>query len=68
MEVVRLENRDGGAKFEELRELVSGARGKGVYETGDIDAGIWSAGITLGLIHDIVSACLPTCAGTETPC
>lgn len=55
MEVVRLENRPGGAKFEELRELVSGARGKGVYETGDIDAGIWSAGITVGLIHDIVS-------------
>lgn len=58
MEVVRLENRDGGAKFEELRELVSGVRGKGVYETGDIDAGIWSAGITLGLIHDIVSSLL----------
>lgn len=58
MEVVRLENRPGGAKFEDVRDLVSGARGKTVYETGDIDAGIWSAGITVGLIHDIVSACL----------
>ncbi len=56
MEVVRLENRPEGAKFEDVRELVSGARGKTVYETGDIDAGIWSAGITVGLIHDIVSA------------
>lgn len=56
MEVVRLENRPEGAKFEDVRELVSGARGKTVYETGDIDAGIWSAGITIGLIHDIVSA------------
>ena len=56
MEVVRLENRPEGAKFEDVRELVSGARGKTVYETGDLDAGIWSAGITVGLIHDIVSS------------
>ena len=55
MEVVRLERRPGGAKFEELRDLVSGIRGKQVYETGDVDAGIWSAGITVGLIHDIPS-------------
>jgi len=27
-----------------------------VYDTGDVDAGIWSAGQTQGLIHDI-----PTC-------
>jgi len=27
-----------------------------VYETGDVDAGIWSAGIAVGLIKDI-----PTC-------
>ncbi|WVW85555.1 hypothetical protein I302_107593 [Kwoniella bestiolae CBS 10118] len=55
-EVVRLERRPGGAKFEDLRELVAGARGKKVYETGDHDAGIWSAGIAVGLINDI-----PTC-------
>ncbi|WVO14365.1 hypothetical protein L204_101998 [Cryptococcus depauperatus] len=41
-EVVRLEKRAGGAKFEDLRELVSGARGRKVYENGDHDAGIWS--------------------------
>ena len=41
MEVVRLEKRPGGAKFEELRELVSGARGRLVYENGDKDYGIW---------------------------
>ena len=28
-----------------------------VYETGDLDHGIWSAGMVQGLIHDI-----PTCA------
>jgi len=56
MEVVAIENRPGGAKFEDIRELVSGQRGRLVYENGDPDYGIWSAGITLGLINDI-----PTC-------
>lgn len=36
--------------------MVSGARGRQVYEVGDPDLGIWSAGVTLGLINDI-----PTC-------
>ncbi|KZS93291.1 inosine monophosphate dehydrogenase [Sistotremastrum niveocremeum HHB9708] len=54
-EVVRLENRPGGAKFEDLRELVSGARGRLAYETGDSDAGIWTAGVAMGLITDIPS-------------
>ncbi|KAF5382420.1 hypothetical protein D9615_002979 [Tricholomella constricta] len=56
MEVVALERRPGGAKFEDLRELVSGARGRQVYELGDPEYGIWSAGIAVGLINDI-----PTC-------
>jgi len=55
MEVVAIEKR-GNAKFEDVRELVSGARGKIVYEKGDPDYGIWSAGIAVGLIDDI-----PTC-------
>jgi len=46
-----------GAKFEDVRELVAGVRGRSVYEVGDNDAGIWSAGQIQGLIHDI-----PTCA------
>ena len=46
-----------GAKFEDVRELVAGTRGRRVYEVGDNDAGIWSAGQVQGLIHDI-----PTCA------
>jgi NAD(P)H-dependent flavin oxidoreductase YrpB (nitropropane dioxygenase family) len=44
-----------GAKFEDVRELVAGTRGKVVYETGDPDHGIWSAGMIQGLIHDIPS-------------
>lgn len=55
MEVVAIERR-GNAKFEEVRDLVSGARGWLVYERGDPDIGIWSAGITVGLINDV-----PTC-------
>ena len=54
-QVVALER--GGAKFEEVRDLVAGSRGKVVYEDGDPDYGIWSAGQVQGLIHDI-----PTCA------
>src|SRR4029077_16511867 len=46
-----------GATFEQIRDLVAGARGKMVYATGDADEGIWSAGQVQGLIHDI-----PSCA------
>src|SRR5947208_38288 len=46
-----------GATFEQVRELVAGARGKMVYVTGESDEGIWSAGQVQGLIHDI-----PSCA------
>jgi NADH:quinone reductase (non-electrogenic) len=55
-EVVALERRPGGAKFEDIRHLVAGARGKVVYDIGDSDYGIWTAGISMGLIKDI-----PTC-------
>ncbi len=52
-QVVALERQ--GAKFEDVRELVAGTRGRSVYEVGDNDAGIWSAGQIQGLIHDIPS-------------
>lgn len=52
-QVVALEKQ--GAKFEDVRDLVAGSRGKVVYETGDPDHGIWSAGMIQGLIHDIPS-------------
>ena len=55
-EVVAIERRPGGAKFEDVRELVSGARGRLVYTEGDKDRGVWSVGLSVGLIHDI-----PTC-------
>jgi NADH:quinone reductase (non-electrogenic) len=53
--VVELERQ--GASFEQVRDLVAGARGRRVYEDGDPDAGIWTAGLSQALIHDV-----PTCA------
>ena len=47
---------DGG-QFEDVRELVAGARGRTVFELGELDAGIWHASTAMGLIDDI-----PTCA------
>ena len=56
--VARLE---AGATFDDIRNLVAGQRGAKVYETGDLDRGIWWAGMVQGLIHDI-----PTCAELVT--
>ena len=54
-EVVEIEQ--AGGAFEDVRHLVSGARGRRVYETGDPDAGVWCTGLSQALIHDV-----PTCA------
>ena len=51
--VVEMEGR--GAKFEEVRSLVVGTRGREGLESGDIDHGIWSAGMIQGLIYDCPS-------------
>jgi NAD(P)H-dependent flavin oxidoreductase YrpB (nitropropane dioxygenase family) len=42
-----------GGKFEDIRELVAGSRGRRVYEDGDTELGIWTVGIVPGLIRDI---------------
>lgn len=54
VEVVEKEKQ--GCKFEDIRHLVSGERGRQVYVNGDIDAGIWTCGISVGLIHDVPSS------------
>jgi NAD(P)H-dependent flavin oxidoreductase YrpB (nitropropane dioxygenase family) len=54
-EVVALEKK--GAKFEDIRHLVAGARGKVALKEGKVDDGVVSAGVVIGLIKDI-----PTCA------
>ena len=48
--VARLE---AGADFAGVRDLVAGARGRTVYETGDLDAGIWSVGLVQALVRDV---------------
>ena len=54
-EVVALEKR--GAKFEDVRHLVAGVRGRAALREGDIDGGVVSAGMVIGLIDDV-----PSCA------
>ena len=54
-QVVEIER--GGGEFADVQELVSGKRGRVVFDEGDPDHGVWSAGQVQGLIHDI-----PTCA------
>ncbi|MFI6433698.1 NAD(P)H-dependent flavin oxidoreductase [Rhodococcus oryzae] len=53
-EVVDIESR-GGATFDDLRDLVAGVRGRTVFEDGDLDAGVWTAGQCQGLIDDVPS-------------
>ena len=50
-EVIEIER--GGGAFEDIRPLVAGARGRKVFEEGDPDLGIWTSGLSQGLIHDI---------------
>ncbi|MBK1885642.1 NAD(P)H-dependent flavin oxidoreductase [Marinobacter sp. DY40_1A1] len=51
-EVAKIERMEG-TEFADVAELVSGKRGAVVLETGDMEQGIWWAGMSQGLIHDI---------------
>jgi NADH:quinone reductase (non-electrogenic) len=44
-----------GKPFEAVAELVKGARGREGLASGDVNHGVWSAGMVQGLIHDIPS-------------
>lgn len=55
-EVLAVEAR-GNVSYADIAVLVSGQRGRGVYEQGDTNLGIWSAGMVQGLIEDE-----PSCA------
>jgi nitronate monooxygenase len=50
-EVVRILNE--GGEFSDVKDLVAGSRGRKVFELGDPEHGIWSAGLVQGLINDI---------------
>ncbi|MGB3811367.1 MAG: nitronate monooxygenase family protein [Parvibaculum sp.] len=51
-EVVAIE-KAGNATIHDLKHLVSGQRGRVVYQEGNIEHGIWTAGMVQGLIHDV---------------
>jgi NAD(P)H-dependent flavin oxidoreductase YrpB (nitropropane dioxygenase family) len=53
-QVVELEQ--AGAGIDRIGPLVAGAKGRAVYESGDVEGGIWTVGMIQGLIDDI-----PTC-------
>ena len=44
-----------GKTIQEIGPIVAGARGRVVYETGDMEHGIWSAGTVMGIINDVPS-------------
>lgn len=55
-QVVEIESRSGETKFEDIQSLVQGVKGRELFDGGDLDKGIWSAGMIVGLIDDN-----PTC-------
>ena len=56
-QVLQIEAQPGATKFEDIQPLVQGVKGKELFDDGDLDRGIWSAGMIVGLIDDI-----PSCA------
>jgi nitronate monooxygenase len=52
LQVAQIESR-AESKFDDVADLVAGDRGAVVLETGDMELGIWWAGISTGLIYDI---------------
>jgi len=55
--VVAIEAQPGPTRFEDIQPLVQGVKGRELFADGDLDKGIWSAGMVVGLIDDI-----PSCA------
>jgi nitronate monooxygenase len=48
-----LEMEAAGKGIEEIGPVASGQKGRIVFEQGSREAGVWSAGISLGLVHDV---------------
>jgi len=56
-QVLEIEALPGKTDFANLKDLVAGVRGRELcIEGGDVEGGVWTAGLVMGLIHDI-----PTC-------
>ena len=48
-----LELEAAGKGIDEIGPIASGQKGRVVYEQGDREFGVWSAGLSIGLIHDV---------------
>ena len=53
--VLEIEAQEGPTRFEDIQPLVQGTKGMELFDDGDLDKGIWSAGMIVGLIDDIPS-------------
>ncbi|MEZ5728575.1 MAG: nitronate monooxygenase family protein [Burkholderiaceae bacterium] len=57
-QVLAIESREGPTDFKEIQPLVAGTRGRdAAVRGGDVDGGVWTAGMVMGVIDDI-----PSCA------
>ncbi|CAK1360438.1 Nitronate monooxygenase [Cercospora beticola] len=54
-EAYQIENDPNTKEFASVGPLVSGQRGRKVFQNGDPDFGVWTAGQVIGVIHDIPS-------------
>lgn len=45
-----------GGRFRDIKELVAGVRGRRVFAEGDPELGVWTVGLSQGLIHDVPAA------------
>ncbi|MCB1649553.1 MAG: nitronate monooxygenase [Pseudomonadales bacterium] len=52
-QVLEIEARPGETDFAQIAPLVKGNRGRELFETGDMERGVCSAGMVVGLIEDI---------------
>ncbi|BCS23713.1 NAD(P)H-dependent flavin oxidoreductase [Aspergillus puulaauensis] len=55
-DTLNVEKTSTSGEFSEVAPFVSGKRGREVFLNGDPEYGVWTAGQSIGLIHDI-----PTC-------
>ena len=52
-EVLSVERSMEQPDFAQIKHLVSGQRGREVFSRGEVDAGVWTAGMVMGLIDDV---------------
>ncbi len=54
-QVLEIEAQEGPTQFDDIAPLVKGTKGRDLFEQGNLENGVWSAGMVIGLIDDIPS-------------